>query len=34
MNRVLKTWNLVEWIGFVWLRVATSGDLFEHGNEL
>jgi hypothetical protein len=21
------------WIGLIWLRIGTSGGLFEHGNE-
>jgi hypothetical protein len=33
LKRILKAWNIEEWIGFIWLRVGTRSDFFEHGNE-
>jgi hypothetical protein len=36
---MIWNWNLTEiswnmWTGFIWLRIGTSGGLFEHTNEL
>jgi hypothetical protein len=26
-------WDGLDWIGLVWLRIGTSGGLYERGNE-
>jgi hypothetical protein len=33
LKRIVKKWNIEEWIGFIWLRVGTRGDFYEHGNK-
>jgi hypothetical protein len=33
LKRILEKWNVEECTVFIWLRVGTRGDFFEHGNE-
>ena len=33
LKRILKKWNVEEWIGFIWLTVGTRGDFYERGNK-